>query len=490
MKEKKLDVNPGLGTKIICKDKVYTHEDIKKKMNVIKSIFRYMKIEKNSSIGLILERSEWQIICPISVLNYNCAYIPLNILWPVKRILKILNHTDPSIVIIDKKFYDENKESVKDYQCKVVYENIVVLAKNGHKKNVIENVAYIIFTSGTTGDPKGVVISRSALQRFKENFENRILLKKGKSILSLAEYSFDMFVPEGILALSWGLNVILAEAMDIINPRRIEKMLLEYKPDYMQITPSALDLILTVDKKLYCLTSISKLIVGAERFPEDLFVKIKERYKGNLYNFYGPTEATVWCCGGDISEDKYVNIGSELGDCKISIISESIEVKEKCGKGEICISGEQLAEGYWNDEEETKKKFYFVKGKRYYRSGDIGYKDNEGNIICLGRKDDQIKRHGYRIELAEIENISRKARGVKNALVTTAGKSEEKLICFLIVSDEFRESDFREHLEKNLPVYELPERLFLVNEFTYSENGKINRKKMIEKVEGFYNEKF
>lgn len=479
MKSEKLEVFPQLDTSILWREKNYEYEEIVKRINIIKTIFNNLGIEENSLIGLLLERSEWQVICPISVLDYNCGYVPLNISWPVERIRKILKQTNPSVIIIDKQKYIENKKDIRNYKCKIVYENIAILVRGKYEKNKkLKNVAYIIFTSGTTGEPKGVVISRSALQRFKENYENRMLLQRGKSILSLAEYSFDMFVPEGILALSWGIKIVLAETMDIINPRRIERILLNHKPDYMQITPSALNLIFTIDTELSGLKSISKLMVGAERFPEELFIKTKRYFKGNIYNLYGPTEATVWCCGGNITNDKYVNIGVELGDCKVAIIDE--ERKEDCEKGEICISGMQLADGYWNNEEETKNKFYFVNGERFYRSGDIGYRDKDGKIICLGRKDDQIKLHGYRIELAEIESITRKIEGVVDALASVAGEEEEKLILFLIVNEQFKEVDFWDDLGKSLPAYEMPVKYFLVDEFAYSENGKINRKKMIE----------
>lgn len=482
MERSKFTVAPKPGTNIIWRGQVHSYENITERIDALKSIIRSLKTKGSSLVGLLVPRSEWQIICPIAVLECNQAYVPMNMAWPIERIRNILDCTAPATVIADKAFSEESPQLFQGYSCQGACGSLAVFAKEGHGKGAaIKDIAYIIFTSGTTGSPKGVAISRDALQSFKESFGRMMELEEGKRILSLAEYSFDMFVPEGVLALSWGLDIIMAEPLDIINPRRIVRMLLGHRPDYMQITPSALGMISMIDPGLDSLASISKLMVGAESFPENLFATVKRGFKGAIYNLYGPTEATVWCCGGEITRQGRVHVGKELEGCEIAIIGEDGQETGSLEEGEICIAGAQLAEGYWDNEEENGKKFFYLRGKRFYRSGDIGYRDKTGRISCLGRKDDQIKLHGYRIELGEIESVSRRFDGVVDALAAVDSRADRKrLVVFLIADGQFEEERFWTYLEGQLPAYGIPEACIRVNGFAYSENGKADRKKMLE----------
>lgn len=170
------------------------------------------------------------------------------------------------------------------HRVKLISDDLVfIFMKEYMPKTFFQNdIAYIIYTSGTTGNPKGAAIGRNALISLKESLQKALSLENGKKILSLADYSFDMFVPEEVPALSWGLTVIMADSMDVINPRRLKKLLLEYQPHYIQIIPSALKLLMLVDPILFSLKSVDKLILGAEMLPYLLFKKVKDCFHGEI----------------------------------------------------------------------------------------------------------------------------------------------------------------------------------------------------------------
>ena len=475
---------PRKNATIIIKEMKYLYDDIMKCVSEIETNIIKFTNHTEHLIGLLLKRSQWQIICPLAILKSNCVYMPINVIWPIERIRYVLDQSNAGILILDKEIYEQYGQVLKLTESYIIQEELVIAKRQCIQINSeidLKELAYIIYTSGTTGFPKGVAISKKSLENFSQAYYNSLRLESNKTILSTADYSFDMFIPEGILAMNWGMTVILAERQDIINPRRIVKLLKIYKPQYMQIVPSSLKLIMFVDPDLHSLKSIEKLIMGAEKLQPKLFSEIKKRFKGNLFNLYGPTETTVWCCMADLTNDNEVNIGYELPGCIINILDENNQGVSNDQVGEICIGGSQVAYKYWNNEDESNKNFYYIGDDKYYRSGDLGYRDEKGKIYCLGRKDKQVKINGYRVELHEIEEVACGYKGVKEAIATLIEEPEEQLILFLLTNCGFQKRVFWEYLRRYLPYYEMPSRIILIDKLYYNYNGKIDRKEIIQK---------
>ncbi len=479
------DLEPDKETKIIYKEKIYTYNEILSNIDEVVESIACLELNRQSVIGLLLERSPWQIFCMMAILKSGHVYLPVNRELPEKRINYILSQADADAFIVDKYYYEKTKESAEYNAVKQINNNLIVIERKKDKKLIQEKecrTAYIIYTSGTTGRPKGVVINLRALLNLKCAMQKTFLWEKGKRILSMADYSFDMFVPEGILALSAGLTIVMSDESGIVNPRKMVKLLNKYKPQYMQIVPSALKLIMIADPCFTCLQTLDKLLIGAEKLPDSLFEKIKKFYRGQIFNLYGPTEATVWCSVANLTNERSVHIGRCLSGNSITVMNERNETASPGESGEIIISGRQLAEGYWNDKEQSKKKFFVYGYVRYYKSGDVGFIDRNGNIHCTGRKDEQVKLHGFRIELLEVENIVNRYSGIGDSVATIFETENNQMMLLFYTAIESIDSDsLISFLKKELPSYAVPSRLICVTKMEYNSNGKKDRKKMIEK---------
>lgn len=477
---------PIHGASIYYQGIKYDYDRICHQVEAISQSVNCICEDRKRIIGLLIPRSVWQIYAILGVLKSGNVYIPINTVLPKNRIQYILHHSGAEIVLIWKDLFSDMSFS-KEYEIiGNINDDIYVVQKkqrivSDNKEEELDELAYIIYTSGTTGLPKGVAICMESLCNLKKAYQGKIGCTRYESIVSLADYSFDMFIPEGILALSYGMSVILADSGDIINPRKIVKMLSLYCPQYMQITPSALRLIHFVDHNFSCLKSLKAILVGAEAFPEELFGALKENFEGQICNLYGPTEATVWCSCANLTKENEVHIGKELDGCNIKILDHnSVELSEE-KPGEICISGIQVAAGYWRARKEDEDRFVNKAGEVIYKTGDIGYKDSDGNIHYIGRKDDQIKLHGYRIETLEIETIMKKYPFVVDGVAAVDRENcMQQLVVFLIIRKGFEQNKFIDFLKQYLPPYAVPSRVVYVPKLEYSFNGKADRNKMLK----------
>ena len=237
-----------------------------------------------------------------------------------------------------------------------------------------------------------------------------------------------------------------------------------------------------VDKNLTFLDYIHTIMVGGEVFPIELLDRLQQKKNLKIYNMYGPTETTIWSCIADLSNGNYIHLGEPICNTDIYLLDNNLNNVKNGTQGEICISGKGLADGYYNNEELTKSKFCKlpqIDNNIVYRTGDIGVIDNDGKLLYIGRIDNQIKFHGHRIELEEIEHIILSLEKVTSAAVCFDEKNE-KLIAFYISVDGNINQRIYDLLKLNIPEYMLPNKLISVNSFIYTSSGKIDRNSMLK----------
>ncbi|MCP5052601.1 MAG: amino acid adenylation domain-containing protein, partial [bacterium] len=280
-----------------------------------------------------------------------------------------------------------------------------------------DDLAYVIFTSGSTGKPKGVMIRHRNAVNFFKGMTDKIDFSPGKTILALTTVSFDIFLLETLLPVTRGLKVVIADENEQKDPRLLANAIISHRVEMLQMTPSRLQLLLSLQENLHCLAGVTQLMVGGEVFPVRLFQQVKDNFSGKIYNLYGPTETTVWSTVKDLSNGQpgEITIGKPIANTRIYIVNGDMRLQPVGVPGELLIGGDGVAEGYLYNPSLTDEKFIaspFNNGERLYRTGDLARRLPGGELEFLGRTDQQVKIRGFRIQLEEIEEQLVKHRDI------------------------------------------------------------------------------
>lgn len=462
---------------LIYRNILYDFSEISKKIAkwqyIINNIFKL----ENNQIMIYTEINE-EIICLLcAILSTNNSYVPVDIIVPKQRVKSILQKLDIGLIITTSNYIDlcsGHKTLFLDTYVYPKYENL-------YFNNVIGlGTAYSIFTSGSTGEPKGVRISKKAVMNFITGISTEIDFHKYKNILCITSISFDIFFVETIFALHMGLQVILGDNCERNNPRLIQRLILKYNIEILQITPSRLSLLQIVDPTFVNMKNIKLLILGGEKLSFELFNIIKKKLEAEIYNAYGPTEATIWISLSNITKKEKIDIGLPFLNNNFYLLDENMKPVKKNLIGELYIAGSNLADCYEKNIVETNSKFLYVNSIRVYKTGDL-CKVIDGKYYWIGRCDNQVKIRGYRIELEEIENIISGYQGVREVVVIVYQKYEthKKLLIAIIAPNEYyNEKELKKFLEEKIPKYMMPDLLKKIDNLPYTINGKIDRKKI------------
>ena len=343
-----------------------------------------------------------------------------------------------------------------------------------------DDSAYVIYTSGSTGRPKGVEIPHGALLNFLLAMQELTQFSSADSVLAITTPSFDISAFELFLPLISGGVVELAEEGLAADGIALAKRLDSCKPSFLQATPSTWKALLaagwTGDRSLKAAAAGEAI---SREVAEQVIPKVAE-----LWNFYGPTETTVYSVAGRIAsaQGEPVRIGRPLANTQTYILDGQGGLAPIGVTGELCIGGHGLARGYVNAPELTAEKFVahpFRPGERLYRTGDFARTRADGDIVWLGRIDQQVKIHGYRVELGEIETALRTIAGIRDAVVTTwvDGSGDRQLVAHLIAEPSVAESvgGLRERLKDLLPQAVIPPFYVFTDRFPVSPAGTIDR---------------
>ncbi len=341
------------------------------------------------------------------------------------------------------------------------------------------NVAYCISTSGSTGKPKIIPISRDNLISFMRAISKRLCME---GIIACITYeAFDIFLLETLVPLFEGMTILLSSKDERKNPYALCRMLRENRVDILQITPSQLLLLEKCDAQFAFAKNIRTLLVGGEKFPDDLLARVKSKCKAQIFNAYGPSEATIWSTITDLTKKKCVSIEDTLENTNLILLDETGK-KAKIGEiGEICLFGAGVSAGYLDDKEKTKKAFEKIFQNNteiiLYHTGDLARFDGCGRLFFLGRQDNQVKWNGYRIELEEIETQMLTYPGIKCAI---AFVHHDVIKVIYNRRKKIAPRDIIIYLKKALPWYMIPNQFIRWKQFKLSDNGKINRKETLD----------
>ena len=408
-------------------------------------------------VGVNMERSDNLIITLLAILKAGGVYVPLDPIYPDEKLTFMLLDSGAPILLVDKsqiaKFHDytgkiiEVESLLSQYSEETVYGFPLVNISS-------ENSAYLIYTSGSTGKPKGVLVTHRNVVNFF-CFMNSYIddTNTSRTWLFSTSISFDPSVLEMFWTLSRGYQVIVLpneSSGKFLDIDAIPELIQKHHVSHFQGTPSVLSMLVDRVDGLAALKRLSKLMVGGESLPFNLAKKLSSELDIDIYNVYGPTEATIWATYYRLSkDDTCVPIGRPLPNYSIYILNNNLQPVPIGAYGELYIGGDGVAREYFKDPELTARKylpdpFSRRQDDRMYRTGDVARYDANGVIEFRGRADRQVKVRGHRIELGEIEAAIMDCGGVREAIVITSGNTDidRKILGYVI--PDFASADAEE----------------------------------------------
>ncbi len=466
-------------TALTFQSEVITYQQLNNQANEIANLLvQQYSILPGEIVALALERSELLPIAILGILKTGAAYLPLNSDLPSKRAEYIISETKARILLTNTK---STSEWVKNFKGTTV--DLKTFGFNPNKKSKEysfsasdSDLAYVMYTSGSTGLPKGVKVNHASVVNFLNSIRKEPGINQHDNLLATTTYIFDISVLELLLPLSVGASIQMTSEEDVLNPKQIIKYLEDNPITIMQATPTFWKTLISsgwVGKKEL------KILSGGEPITVKLANALASKC-GSLWNMYGPTESTIWSSikrlEGKIST---ITIGKPIANTQFFILDQFEKLVPKGVNGEICISGAGLSDGYLNRKKETVDKFIdhpYIKGEKLYKTGDIGRWLPNGEIICEGRIDNQVKVRGHRIELEEIENNLLAHQEINDAAVAVKVIHSEKFVtAYYTGVKTLKTAEIRAFLKGKLPIYMIPSYFIHLDKMPITSNGKLNR---------------
>lgn len=424
-------------------------------------------------------------------------YIPVDTAMPEKRVELIVSNLQPAAFITD----DENRENALKFakDAKVFsFDDMIMETERTEdlekirREHLDTNPAYVLYTSGSTGVPKGVVVPHRALIDYMEHFCEETGITNEDVIANQAPFYFDASLIDIYSTLKMGGTMYVVPLSYFSMPLKLLQFLEEHQITTIRWVPSALNMV-SAFRALKTLRPqyLKKVIFGAEAMPTKCYNYWRSFYPEAVFiQIYGPTEITGVCTyyivEREFEDSETIPIGKAFGNSSVFLLDEEnrlISSEQKHVIGEICVKGTCLAHGYYNDMERTKE--VFVQNplnsrfpELIYRTGDLASYNEYGEFVFASRKDFQIKHMGHRIELGEIEAAVNALEGIKSACCLF--EPVKSKIILVYVSDVLEDENVTLGLKDKLPRYMIPNVMFKLDEMPLTQSGKADRMKLKE----------
>ncbi|WP_249219737.1 non-ribosomal peptide synthetase/type I polyketide synthase [Chitinophaga sp. HK235] len=457
------------------------------------------ELKRDTLIALCLDRSLEMVISILAVLKAGGAYVPMDPSYPQQRIDFILEDTGAAIVLSHRRI-----SGVHLPEEKVLYTDLTEACyHSGDTANLpaysaAHDLAYIIYTSGTSGNPKGVMIEQHQVLSFAVD-NNFIDYDKAATVAGISNYAFDGSIFDIFFSLLNNKKLVIIPKHCLLDLPLLDDQFVKHNIDTTFVTTSLFNSLATHQSR--CLAVLKQIFVGGEACSIDIVNDFKKHFpETSLTNAYGPTENIVfssYCHLTDYNTAAVVPIGSHLSDKKLYILDTGLQPVPVNVIGELYIGGAGVARGYLNNPELTAERFIDnpfateednAKGyTRLYKTGDLVKWLPDGNIAYVGRNDEQVKIRGFRIELAEIEQALLQVPGILQSCVLvkerpTVSGSAKYLVGYFVPDRSAPETasltqDLILHkLSETLPEYMLPGSLMAMESFPLTANGKLDRR--------------
>lgn len=471
-----------------------TYKELNEKSNRLAHWLIEQGIRKNNIIGIMAERSLDLMIGIVGILKSGAAYVSIDPGYPEERINYLLNNSNMKVLLTQSKF----KDKICKLNCKAAIVDEVISSyppkiENPDLPYDPQRLMYLLYTSGSTGTPKGAMIQSDSFMNLLNWFTREFQICTQDRVLLIASTSFDLAQKNLFAPLITGGRLYLFSA-GLYDYNRMSEMIENECITIINCTPSAFYPLveLNEDSGFSRLKSLKWVFLGGE----PINVSKLEQWlaspacSAEVVNTYGPTECTDIATFYKIKRQEYkglksVPIGKPIDNVRIYILDRDMGIVPVGVEGELCIGGEGVGRGYFNDGELTSQKFVhnpFIDGDTIYKTGDLAKWFDDGNIEFRGRVDHQVKIRGYRIEPEEVETHLLKHELVKDAIVIVREfLTGEKYLCAYFVAEKIlNDEDMREYLSLRLPSYTIPDYFVQLDCIPLTVNGKVDRKALPE----------
>ncbi len=460
-------------------DLEWTYDDLRKRSDMVARSLAARGVTRGNVVGMHLPRCADAIAVMLGIMASGCVYLPLDPSYPTARLRFMLDRAEAVAVIS----YDGNPDLYGPHRIWLpspsrladepeVPTNDLPIYSRDKDLFGLDDCAYILFTSGSTGEPKGVMVTHQNIVVETEWSTKVLGATSFDTSATTCSLSFDPSFHEILLPLSVGGTVhVIPHALALGQITR--------QVSFVSTTPRVADELLKAGQ----LPSLKALMLGGEKLAPDVATRLLSSGRvETLLNCYGPTECTIGVTVEEVTipVPDVIPIGRPVPGTEILIFDECGQALPDGEIGEICIFGGQVARGYVNNPAATEERFLIsssaaVGSRRYYRTGDLGYRTNDGLIYFAGRADGQVKVNGVRIELGEIDAVLRSHPQISDA--ATIARDDNRVVAYVVtiqVGDAVDIADLKKHLAKSLPRFMVPAGIVLVPELRKTINGKLD----------------
>lgn len=506
---------------VVFKEKKISYAELDEESNRLSQCLRQLGIVKGERVGIYMNRGIDSVVSLFGVLKASATYVPIDPLCPSERLKYIINKCEIRFLVTVKNKLNNSKalfSTSSPLACILVMDSQVNEAETLGSGKVLgwlsmrdqlaadapivssidKDIAYILFTSGSTGNPKGVMLSHKNAMTFIKSAKEFFEVTSEDRLSNICPLHFDMSVFDLYVGFLAGATVVILPEMDAVFPIKISEYIQNKKITIWNSVPSALSM-LAAFKSLdnYDLSSLRLVLFAGEQFPLKYLKRLQRLLHNTRFcNMYGQTEANsslyYWVEQQSEDENRKLPIGKTLPNFEaFALDTQGNQIREPGQEGELYVRGSTVAYGYLEEPEKTHKAFVVNPlqpelQERVYKTGDLVNLDSRGNFVFLGRKDHMIKSRGYRIEIGEIEAVLCNYEKIANAVVIPV--PDELIgnrISALIVPTPKSKIDKQEvvlYCSQHLPKYMIPETLEFRDLLPTTSSGKVDRKRLNEEV--------
>lgn len=467
---------------VVCGEQQLTYAALNARADSLSAYLQDKGAVRESLVAVCMERSVDMLVALLAIWKAGAAYVPLDPYFPKARLRLILEDAAPCMIVTEAKLVD----LVMPCACPAIeLDTQEIQASEARAAESAppasgSHLAYVLYTSGSTGSPKGVEIAHSALTNFLLSMRRRPGLNSDDVLLAVTTLAFDIAGLELFLPLMAGARVVIATREAALDGTALAAEIERHQATVMQATPSTWRLLIDSN---WLGSPRLKALCGGEALPRQLARDLLPRVS-SLWNMYGPTETTIWSAVHQVRpNDDPIPLGSAIDNTTLYILDANLEPVPIGVAGELHIGGAGLARGYRKHRYLTASRFIgnpFLPGERLYKTGDLCRFRDGGAIQFLGRMDDQVKLRGHRIELGEIESVLLRHRAVRQAAVVVSEEHPAKRLIACLVAHvgvpRALPAELRQSLSTYLPEYMIPSAFVYLESLPLTPNSKVDRK--------------